>query len=153
MINCLIGKEMSSLHFGLDIFCLFDVRAPRTGAAVEVCTQRQHLGLSLRMGRLRQAQNTTTTFLCLSNNVPYVSTPMSSYVYRDLGAGSCRLNSRGVYCTVHRKWSTYCTDDEENKEEKAKCRIHGMLMLLSGSALPSFCVGGRGGGWFNRFFL
>ncbi len=99
MINCLIGKEMSSLHFGLDVFCLFDVRAHRTGTAVEVCTLRQNLGLSLRMGRIHQAQNTTTTFLCLSNNVPYVSTPISSYVYRDLGAGSCRLNSRGVYCT------------------------------------------------------
>ncbi len=28
MINCFIGKDMSSLHFGLDVFCLFDVGAP-----------------------------------------------------------------------------------------------------------------------------
>jgi hypothetical protein len=37
------------------------------------------------------------------------------------------------------------TDDEENKEEKAKCRIHGMLTSVSGS-VPSFLRWGRGEG-------
>ncbi len=68
-----VSKEISSLHFGLPVFCLFEAGGPefdteplplKSEAAVEVYTT-----LWPPLGRIHLAQNTTTTYLYCSDNL------------------------------------------------------------------------------------
>jgi hypothetical protein len=69
---------MSSLHFGLDVFCLIEAKTWKIGDATchakilrHLCmrSRRQILEFWLRIGRKHQAHNTKTTAICWSNNV------------------------------------------------------------------------------------
>jgi hypothetical protein len=68
---------MSSLYFGLDVFCQFEARVPEFDAVYSVhCTQYTSTAIgeeilrvkfydsSLKLGRTHLARDTTTTRLC-----------------------------------------------------------------------------------------
>ncbi len=72
-----ISKEMSSLNFGLHVFCQFEARVPefdtqplpRKSCGCTVYTQHWSLcQIPTGSGRIHLAQNTTTASLCWSHN-------------------------------------------------------------------------------------
>jgi hypothetical protein len=59
MRYCEISKEMSSLHFGLDVFCQFEARVPEFDAVYSVhCTLYRGEGLRVNFwdSSLKQAE-------------------------------------------------------------------------------------------------
>ncbi len=87
---CETRKEMSSLYFGLAVFCLFEARVletrnpPSIQRAPVHWTLRQILGLQLQIGRTHLSQNTTTTSLCWSHIPPlclWFSSSLSWTIY------------------------------------------------------------------------
>jgi hypothetical protein len=96
---------MSSLHFELGIFCLFEARVLWFGHgffSTEIlgrlwsCSSCKILGLQPRKYRIHQAQNTTTTSLCWSDNKPTLlqhqpGHPPNSYYNKNTHTGSSIL--------------------------------------------------------------
>jgi hypothetical protein len=89
-------KDIVVVFFGLDVFCLFEARAPGFDAAyaftaASVLQQErfsvQFVALKPQKGRKHHAQNSMTILLCWSNNtsslaMPLLSCPVHMSVYR-----------------------------------------------------------------------
>jgi hypothetical protein len=96
---CEIRKEMSSLYFGLAVFCLFEARIPEFDtqpplhAACTHWTLRQILGLNLQIGRIHLAQNTTTS-LCWSH-IPRLCLWFSSSLSWTIYAAQLKISLNG----------------------------------------------------------
>jgi hypothetical protein len=94
MMYCEISKEMLLLYFGLTVFCRLEARVPEYDTQplppnssglysvhcnTEHCVKLWHS--SYELAKRHQAQNTTTTSLCWSNNTSSLISALRPHIY------------------------------------------------------------------------